>query len=82
VTNDQLARQFRAQADEAMSARKALLCASVAVATTSTIPAAIGALERWDGPAAVKAAAIELVTVAADVPGAGPGKHRKDHDDT
>jgi hypothetical protein len=69
VTNADLARQLVAQADDAMHRRKALLCASVVLATTSTVPAAVRALSDWDGPADIKAAAIEVLgQLATEVP--------------
>lgn len=59
--NAELAGQLRRQADDAMQRRKVLLTASVALATTTTVPAAIRALTEWDGPAAIKTAAAELL---------------------
>ena len=59
--NQQLAEQLRAQADDATRQRRVLLCASVALATTTSVPAAIRVLREWDGPAAIKTAAAELL---------------------
>jgi hypothetical protein len=47
--NDQRVEQLRAQADDAMSRRKALLCASVALTTTASLAGAKRALREWDG---------------------------------
>jgi hypothetical protein len=61
TANAELAEQLRHQADEAMHRRKALLCASVAVATTATIPAAIRALREWNGPERIRQDAIDVI---------------------
>jgi hypothetical protein len=59
--NQQLAEQLRRQADDATRQRRALLCASVALATTTSVPAAIRVLHEWDGPEAIKTAAADLL---------------------
>lgn len=61
TANAEFAEQLRRQADDAMARRRILLVASVAAETTRTIPAAIRALGEWNGPAAIKTAAIELL---------------------
>jgi hypothetical protein len=71
--NRDLAAGLRDQADAAVHRRKVLLCASVALAETSTIAAARKVLHDWDGPAAIRDAAIELLgQLTQDVP-AAPG---------
>lgn len=61
TANEEHARRLVAEADACMSQRKALLCASVVLATTASIPAARKALRAWNGPASIKTAAIELL---------------------
>lgn len=61
MTNAELAEQLRHQADDAMSHRKALLCASVALATTTSIAAAKRALREWHGPAGIRDRAVTLL---------------------
>lgn len=61
TANRELAELLRIQADDAMRHRKALLCASAALATTTSVPAAIRALGDWDGPPAIKTAALDLI---------------------
>lgn len=60
MTTD-LAAVLLTEADAAMARRKALLCARVAVMTTSSPAAARKALARWDGPAEIRAAALEVL---------------------
>ena len=72
TANADLAAQLRAQADDAMQQRKILLCASVALASTTTIAAARKVLADPELriPAAVKSAAIGLLgQLTQDVPG-------------
>lgn len=61
TANEEHARRLAAEADAAMKQRRALLCASVALSTTSTVASARRALREWDGPGEVKAAALELL---------------------
>jgi hypothetical protein len=61
TANAELAEQLRRQADDATARRRALLTASVALTTTTSIPAAIRALGEWNGPPAIKTAATELL---------------------
>lgn len=61
TANADLAEQLRRQADGAIARRRVLLTASVALSTTTSIPAAIRALGEWNGPVAIKTAAIELL---------------------
>lgn len=64
--NCNLAAKLRRQADAAMHHRKVLLVAAVALAESSTVAAAVRRLDTRDGPATVKAAAIELLGRLAD----------------
>jgi hypothetical protein len=59
--NDHLADQLRREADDCMQRRKVLLTCSVALAQTRSVAAARKVISDWDGPAAIKAAAIELL---------------------
>jgi hypothetical protein len=61
VTNAELAEQLRHQADEAMNHRKALLCPSVALATTTSLAGAKRALREWHGPADIRDGAVTLL---------------------
>jgi hypothetical protein len=61
TANDELARRLSAEADAAMTLRRALLCASVALATTASIPAARTALQAWNGPASVRDSALKVL---------------------
>jgi hypothetical protein len=61
TSNDHLAEQLRRQADDCMHRRKVLLTCSVALGTTTSAGAAIRALRGWDGPDAIKTAAIKLL---------------------
>lgn len=70
--NRELAALLRDQADDAAHHRKALLCASVALAETKTVPAAVKVIEQWDGPAEIKDAAAGLLgQLTTDVPAPG-----------
>jgi hypothetical protein len=62
MTNKQLAERLVAEADACTSRRKALLCAAVAVGTTTSIRAAARAMADWDGPPAIRDQAIEIIT--------------------
>ena len=62
TANADLAAELRRQADDATMRRRVLLCASVALATTTSVPAAIRVLREWDtGPQAIRSAAAELI---------------------
>ncbi len=61
TANADLAATARAQADDAMGRRKALLCASVALAETSSITAARKVLREWNGPEHIRAAALDVL---------------------
>jgi hypothetical protein len=61
VTNPELSAQALALADEALFRRKVALCANVALATSGTVAGARKVLAGWDGPDAIKTAAIELL---------------------
>jgi hypothetical protein len=61
TANAELAEQLRRQADDATARRRALLTASVALSTTTSVPAAIRALGEWNGPGAIKDAATEVL---------------------
>ena len=61
MTNSELAAKLIRQADGCMSRRRALLCASVALGTTKTIPAARKVLREWQGPAAVIGEALDII---------------------
>lgn len=52
------ARKLAAAADPGSIERRAFGCASVALSTTSSIPAARRVLAGWNGPADVQAAAM------------------------
>lgn len=71
TANAELAEQLRRRADDAMRTRKALLCASVALAETKTIASARKVLADPDLriPAAVKSEALGvLAALTEDVP--------------
>ena len=70
TTNRQFADQLRRQADEAMLRRRAMLVCSVALAETKTVAAARKVIAGWDGPAEVKANALELLDQLAEAAGA------------
>jgi hypothetical protein len=59
--NAELAARLLVQADDAMRQRKILLCARVALSTTTTTASAVRALRDWDGPAEIRDAAIALL---------------------
>jgi hypothetical protein len=60
ITTD-LAAVLLAEADAATLRRKALLCARVAVITTSSAAGARKVLAAWDGPAEVRTAALAVL---------------------
>ncbi len=61
MTTD-LAAVLLAEADTAMARRRALLCARVAVMTTSSLAAARQALAEWtDGPTEIRAQALAVL---------------------
>jgi hypothetical protein len=64
--NEEHARRLASEADVAMKQRRALLCAAVALSTTSTVASARRALREWDGPGEVKAAALDLLDQLAE----------------
>lgn len=59
--NRDLAARLRAQADDAVHRRKVLLVAAVALAESTSITGARKILAGWDGPPAIRDAAIELL---------------------
>lgn len=59
--NRVLAARLRDQADEAMHQRKVLLVTAVALGESPTVTGARKVLAGWDGPGAIKTAAIELL---------------------
>jgi hypothetical protein len=61
TANAELAARLRGQADDAILRRKALLCASVALAETKTVPAAIKVIRDCRLPAEISEAAVELL---------------------
>ena len=64
IANAALAARVRQLADRELrgsAARAAALCAAVALVESTSIPGARKILAAWDGPAAIKAAAIELL---------------------
>jgi hypothetical protein len=61
TANRELAARLVAQADDAMRHRKALLCAAVALAESSTIAGARKILAGWDGPPVIRSAAAGLL---------------------
>jgi hypothetical protein len=63
--NRQLAEELVRRADDCMRERKAALCAAVALSTTSSVRAAIRALEQWDGPDAIRQDAITILSELA-----------------
>jgi hypothetical protein len=75
TSNADLARQLRDQADNAMLRRKALLCASVALGETQSVPAAIKVIRDCRLPAEISEAAVELLgQLTQDVPAGAPGR--------
>ncbi len=72
MTPADLAAVLLAEADAALLRRKALLCARVAVMTTSTPAAARQALTDWTGPASVRAAALAVLDTHTSPPGGTP----------
>jgi hypothetical protein len=60
--NAELAEQLRRQADDAIKRRRILLVAAVALAESNTIAGARKILDDWDGPTAIRDAALELLS--------------------
>ncbi|MGO9079034.1 MAG: hypothetical protein ACLQDY_08310 [Streptosporangiaceae bacterium] len=70
TANTALAAQLVTEANEAASRRRALLCASTALGTTASVPAAREVLSQWDGPAAVRDDAIGILdALTSSLPG-------------
>lgn len=67
--NSALAERLLNEAKPLMARRRALLCASTALGTTTTVAAARRALAEWDGPAEVRQDAIAILdAITASTP--------------
>jgi hypothetical protein len=66
------ARELAGRAPDGSPDRKAFGCAAAVLSTTTTVTGARRALAEWDGPDAVKAAALEALDTLATTEGTEP----------